>query len=768
MKTGFSPAAMLDAERAAGSGVEDTSGNEQQPAAGAFDAVLAMVAAQVATLGAANKPTAPGVALPQPPQVAGEPAKDLTKAKANTTGDSALWLDGARAMQLAELAHGPTDVLPGVPFHQLVATQAGQPLVSAAPTVEPAAAVVQPALPTIGEQAPALVQPAQGMETKVVAVGALQKGPIVPEEAVVSAPITAPLAVDQPALAPAPQTAVVQSKAEIAAATTKRAGAQSGARRADDKGALQASVHEQSAQTDARLLAQSGAGLASPVQVAASAGAARNNVTNAETTTSSAQNGTASGRSPGVSRMELPLAAPSEADLSLPAFSLSMAAAQPSAPRPSSDKSPVTAASELGAPQLSTASTPVLPQPVLPQPVLPQPVLPQSVLPQSVLPQSVLPQSVLPRSVLPRPAQPVVVAPLAAAAPAPSGAAPNLAAQSQAAVAPTEVGSPQVRAEASLPVAANVQVELVELPSEQMSGNDGAPGELSPRELANELDAGGERREPGSDAQSQGEAQQGASEQRNPQPQPFQSSEVQGARGLEQVVASLLRASANNEVPGSRATGSSTSGLAVSNTAQPVLTQKSGSEKSGSEKSAQLSGDASQALLEAAQRREQALAERELSVEGPAHLPSQHEAKAAAEPSAAEPAPVALPLPTPSIADPDAAMMGKLARGEGVNAANISIDHPELGAMDLLVQSENGRVEVRATAETPKAAAVLRAHESALRYGIQQAGLTFGALKVRSRGGEGPAASKRAVARASDDGTRGTVKQRRRNHEWEA
>jgi hypothetical protein len=116
----------------------------------------------------------------------------------------------------------------------------------------------------------------------------------------------------------------------------------------------------------------------------------------------------------------------------------------------------------------------------------------------------------------------------------------------------------------------------------------------------------------------------------------------------------------------------------------------------------------------------------------------------------------ALPLPAPVLVqDPDAAAMGKLVRGEGVNAAAISIDHPEFGAMDVVVHNENGRIDVRATLETPKAAAVMRAHESALRYGIQQAGMTFGALRVRSRG-EQPTQLK----------PRDSVKRRR--SEWEA
>jgi flagellar hook-length control protein FliK len=90
-----------------------------------------------------------------------------------------------------------------------------------------------------------------------------------------------------------------------------------------------------------------------------------------------------------------------------------------------------------------------------------------------------------------------------------------------------------------------------------------------------------------------------------------------------------------------------------------------------------------------------------------------------------------------------------------LNAA-ISIEHPELGSMDVVVQNENGRIDVRATLETPRAAAVLRAHESALRYGVQQAGMTLGALRVNARTGE-----------AKIDKSRDVTK-RRRERDWEA
>jgi hypothetical protein len=114
----------------------------------------------------------------------------------------------------------------------------------------------------------------------------------------------------------------------------------------------------------------------------------------------------------------------------------------------------------------------------------------------------------------------------------------------------------------------------------------------------------------------------------------------------------------------------------------------------------------------------------------------------------------AAPLAPAQIPDPDAAHLQK--HGAGLGAASISIDHPELGEMDLVVQSENGRIEVRAVLETPQAAQVLRAHESALRYGIQQAGMTFGALRVRARTGDG------GTIKARDNS------KRRRDHEWEA
>lgn len=381
--------------------------------------------------------------------------------------------------------------------------------------------------------------------------------------------------------------------------------------------------------------------------------------------------------------------------------------------------------------------------PAAPQNDSAQPAAVQSEAAQQSSKLQAQPASAQPASAQPASAQPVV----SDAAPLVSPSAVGSAAQPAAAA--------QVQLQA--PLDARVQVEFVELPELDANGNEpSAQGELSPREIASELTASSDSHER-SDAQPEsGAQQQSSADPRAALPVPFQSSEVQGARGLEQVVASLLRLSSNENGGVSLAAPinqNTHAGSVAARAAQPVVTQKSGGEKT-----AQLSVHADQVVREAALRRDDELSlRRELGEQETGHLPIQHEVKQLDQqvPDAA-PAPL---LPTPAaLPDPDAAQMGKLARGEGINAANISIEHPELGAMDLLVRSENGRVEVRATAETPKAAAVLRAHESALRYGIQQAGMTFGALKVRSRGADGPDAVK----------TRDTIKQRRRNHEWEA
>jgi Flagellar hook-length control protein FliK len=95
------------------------------------------------------------------------------------------------------------------------------------------------------------------------------------------------------------------------------------------------------------------------------------------------------------------------------------------------------------------------------------------------------------------------------------------------------------------------------------------------------------------------------------------------------------------------------------------------------------------------------------------------------------PAPPETPLPLPSEVQ-DAADAIWL-RGQGPKAAAVSVQHPELGTMNLVVQQEAGRVDVRAVLETPKAAVILRAQESAIKYGLQQAGMTLSSLRVKTR-----------------------------------
>ncbi len=70
--------------------------------------------------------------------------------------------------------------------------------------------------------------------------------------------------------------------------------------------------------------------------------------------------------------------------------------------------------------------------------------------------------------------------------------------------------------------------------------------------------------------------------------------------------------------------------------------------------------------------------------------------------------------------------------------ASIALHHPDLGPIQLEVHRELGRVEVHAVIETQHAQAVLRANESGIRQGVQQAGMTFNALRVRLRGEEQP------------------------------
>jgi hypothetical protein len=227
----------------------------------------------------------------------------------------------------------------------------------------------------------------------------------------------------------------------------------------------------------------------------------------------------------------------------------------------------------------------------------------------------------------------------------------------------------------------------------------------------------------------------------------FQSAEVQGARGLEAVVASLLRAGnrdASVKQPAARPSAPRAAQL-------PALETTASAEAAAMRvKLAQGAGNARDALTQERDEREPALRE-QLELPLPHAFMQPELAPAAKEAPVAQPA---TPLPVlPQPLDPDAVLAGK----PGQTGASITIDHPELGAMDLLVQSQNGRIEVRATLETPHAAQVLRAHESALRYGLQQAGMTFGALRVRTRTGDGE------TVKARDN-----VKQRRRDHEWEA
>jgi Flagellar hook-length control protein FliK len=229
-------------------------------------------------------------------------------------------------------------------------------------------------------------------------------------------------------------------------------------------------------------------------------------------------------------------------------------------------------------------------------------------------------------------------------------------------------------------------------------------------------------------------------------PVPQLSAEVQGARGLEAVVASLLRAGnrdASLEQPSVR-------GAARRSAALPAVETTAAVEAATARvKLAEGAASAQDAMARQRDEREPAPRD-QLELPLPHALPQPELAPRNAPPLEAS----ASPLPAlPQLLDPEAAQAGK----PGQMGAAITIDHPELGAMDLLVQNQNGRIEVRAILETPHAAQVLRAHESALRYGIQQAGMTLGALRVRTRSADGE------TVKARD-----TVKQRRRDHEWEA
>src|SRR5690349_18759504 len=106
MKTGLSPLAMIEGERTPATAAEEGVSGDKQSSTAAFDAVLAIVAAQVATISSATKPASVGqVANPTAP-ANGDAAKDLTKATANTTlatPAAGVWLDGAQAIHLAGL-----------------------------------------------------------------------------------------------------------------------------------------------------------------------------------------------------------------------------------------------------------------------------------------------------------------------------------------------------------------------------------------------------------------------------------------------------------------------------------------------------------------------------------------------------------------------------------------------------------------------------------------------------------------------------------------
>ncbi|MET0287561.1 MAG: flagellar hook-length control protein FliK [Polyangiales bacterium] len=85
---------------------------------------------------------------------------------------------------------------------------------------------------------------------------------------------------------------------------------------------------------------------------------------------------------------------------------------------------------------------------------------------------------------------------------------------------------------------------------------------------------------------------------------------------------------------------------------------------------------------------------------------------------------------------PDIVFQGRPDPTAATENASISLHHPDLGPIQLEVHREQGRVEVHAVIESQHAQAVLRANESGIRQGVQQAGMTFNALRVRVRGEE--------------------------------
>jgi flagellar hook-length control protein FliK len=228
----------------------------------------------------------------------------------------------------------------------------------------------------------------------------------------------------------------------------------------------------------------------------------------------------------------------------------------------------------------------------------------------------------------------------------------------------------------------------------------------------------------------------------------FRDTEVQGARGLEAVVASLLR------VGGHDATGEQTSVRVSMQAGMQLQAGQSVAAVNASSTRVKLAegvASTSGALDQAARERDDELLQARELLELPLSPAAVQPEPAPRRDAAVGQAMAAIVPVAPQLVDAD------VQPGQaGLGGATISINHPELGAMDLLVQSQNGRIEVRAVLETPHAAQVLRAQESALRYGIQQAGMTFGALRVRARTGDGETVKAR-------DNTK-----RRRDHEWEA
>ncbi|HEX5656302.1 MAG TPA: flagellar hook-length control protein FliK [Polyangiales bacterium] len=98
--------------------------------------------------------------------------------------------------------------------------------------------------------------------------------------------------------------------------------------------------------------------------------------------------------------------------------------------------------------------------------------------------------------------------------------------------------------------------------------------------------------------------------------------------------------------------------------------------------------------------------------------------------------PAAAPAPVREL--PDIVFQGRADPTAASENATISLHHPDLGPIQLEVHRDQGRVEVHAVIESHHAQAVLRANESGIRQGVQQAGMTFNALRVRVRGEEQP------------------------------